>query len=364
MTTLMDASRNFMSRPDDQRFASLTDLHAFTTDQRARSRAKVVSSRKITFAPSEDNRGLVVKGIRSDAVTNNWSFNQMAGLAGVPSKLIKAQVEKGLAPLAADVLNAGYQVIRDIEDVGLLARENGVIEIAAATGPNYGRIWNADITGALLRHFGDNGDWRVPGIFGKALAQVDKSNTTLFASDRDMFVFLADEINRITMPNRRDGKNGALARGFFVKNSEVGGGTCSLSYFLFDYVCCNRIVWGVQGFEEIDIRHTVRAPDRWLEEIAPVLLAYSQSAIMPVEAKLKAAQAVKIGNAEEFLAKRFTPARAKLFMDAHVQDEGRPVETMWDAVTAITAYARGIQHTNERIELEKEGGKLLDLVAS
>ena len=36
-----------------------------------------------------------------------------------------------------------------------------------------------------------------------------------------MFVFLADEENRIELPNRRAGRFGAFARGFFVWNSEV-----------------------------------------------------------------------------------------------------------------------------------------------
>jgi hypothetical protein len=39
----------------------------------------------------------------------------------------------------------------------------------------------------------------VPGEFGNRVT-VTKDNTTLFASDRDMFVFLADEENVILEP--------------------------------------------------------------------------------------------------------------------------------------------------------------------
>ena len=46
---------------------------------------------------------------------------------------------------------------------------------------------------------------------------VTKDNTTLFASGRDMFVFLADEENRIELPDRRAGCSGSFARGFFVE---------------------------------------------------------------------------------------------------------------------------------------------------
>jgi hypothetical protein len=36
-------------------------------------------------------------------------------------------------------------------------------------------------------------------------------------------------------------------------------------------------------------------------------------------------------------------------------------ETLWDAATAVTAYARGVGYQDERIELEREGGRILDL---
>ena len=80
-----------------------------------------------------------------------------------------------------------------------------------------------------------------------------KNNTTIYGSDRDMFVFLADEENRIVVPNRRNGQSGSLAKGFFVWNSEVGSQSIGAAFFLFDYACSNRIVWGAQDFKEIRI---------------------------------------------------------------------------------------------------------------
>ena len=109
---------------------------------------------------------------------------------------------------------------------------NGTLR--AATGPQYGRVWNADVVAMLIDRFGDGvtGDWRVPGEFGRRVT-VDRRNTTLFASDRDMFVFLADEDRRIEVAGRN------LARGFFVWNSEEGGKSLGAGFYLFDYVCAN-----------------------------------------------------------------------------------------------------------------------------
>ncbi len=42
------------------------------------------------------------------------------------------------------------------------------------------------------------------------LDTVTKENTTLYASDRDFFVFLANEKNKIEVPNRRNGRAGSM----------------------------------------------------------------------------------------------------------------------------------------------------------
>jgi hypothetical protein len=41
--------------------------------------------------------------------------------------------------------------------------------------------------------------------------------------------------------------------------------------FYLRAICCNRIVWGVEGFEEITIRHSKYTPERWLDEAYPAL---------------------------------------------------------------------------------------------
>lgn len=366
MATLHTASRQWASRPADERFTSLTDLHAHTLSQRQRSAGKVVSSRGITAigdAADSEHKGLLIEGPNGNRVApTHFSFGQLANLSGAPAGYLR-----GLpAPLAADCINWGLKVSRDVEDVGLLLRrEDEGISLAAATGPRYGRIWNSDITSALVRRFGNgiDGDFTVPGEFGKAV-QVTKANTTLYAGDRDMFVFLADEQNRISLPNRRDGQSGSLARGFFCWNSEVGSSTFGIAMFLFDYVCCNRIVWGAQGYKEIRIRHTAGAPDRLLEEALPVLEAYSHSSATPIEAQLKAAQQQKVDNVEAFLKGRnWSSSLIAKAQAAHEDEEGRPMETLFDVVTGATAAAKRIPFQDDRVAVERAAGKLLDLVA-
>ncbi len=55
---------------------------------------------------------------------------------------------------------------------------------------------------------------------------------------------------------------------------------------------------------------------------------------------------------------------AKAAKSRHLVEEGRPVETVWDAAQAITAIARDIPHQDNRIEIERKAGALLDKVAA
>lgn len=377
MTTLMQANRQWMSRPADQRFVSLTDLQRKVRHDRDNSISSVVSTRKIKVIPhpADPVKAVTIEGSSGLYDPTHWSFGQLASLAGAPAGYLRTLP----APLVADAMNYGLRFNRDAEDVGVLRTKTFVdsldgevdggdavehVELRAATGPRYGRIWNSDIVDALVNRFGDGltGDFRVPGEFGKAVT-VTKENTTIYGSDRDIFVFLADEVNRVEMGNRRDGKGGSLARGFFVWNSEVGSQTMGIGMFLFDYVCCNRIIWGVKEFKETRLRHTASAPERFVEEVAPILTAYSQSSALPIEQTIKAAQEAKIeSDLDVFLKNRFTAAESTAIKAAHMREEGRPIETIWDATTGVTAYAKTIRNQDDRVSLERKGGALLDLV--
>jgi hypothetical protein len=179
-----------------------------------------------------------------------------------------------------------------------------------------------------------------------------------------MFVFLADEDNRIEIPNRRAGKFGSFARGFFVGNSEVGKSSLFAGFFLFDYVCCNRIIWGADQYTEVRIRHTKGAPDRWLEEVTPVFEEYSRGSAKPVVQAITDAREKRLGDElDAFLANRFGKSMVPAIKAIHEVEEGRPIETLWDVTTAATAHARSIKNTDKRFEIERAAGHVLKLAA-
>lgn len=365
MTTLTQASQQWASRPADQRFTSLDELVAFTSHQKEISRGRCLSSRDVQVQPildDETRRGLAVVGPDGAAASpTHWAFGQLASRVGAPAGYLRELP----SDIAADAINYGLFHQRS-EDLGVLIRANGGVELAAVTGPNYGRVWNAQIAQALRDRFGDGltGDFTVPGEFGKAV-EVDRNNTTIYASDRDMFVFLADEKHRIDVPGRRHGRSGEMARGFFVWNSEVGSQALGIETFLFDYVCSNRMVWGATGYEQISFRHTSSAPHRWIEEVAPAIESYAHRSTDSITTAIAAAQAKRIDadKVETFLRARFTKGQAAGIMASHLAEEEKPIESLWDATVGITAYAKGIKHQDERVKLERAAGAVMALAA-
>jgi RNAse (barnase) inhibitor barstar len=58
-----------------------------------------------------------------------------------------------------------------------------------------------------------------------------------------------------------------------------------------------------------------------------------------------------------------TKALVGQVIEMHKREERRPIETLWDAVTGVTAVAREIEWQDERVKLETVGGDLLKLAA-
>jgi hypothetical protein len=161
--------------------ASRRALHESSRDARSVGRAARANSSRVgsklsppLAIPTDDNRGILIEGPSGHAAApSNWAFGQLANLSGAPGAYLRTLP----APLAADCLNYGLRVERDATDTGvLLTRRPGTseLELRAATGPRYGRIWNVDVVRALEDRFGDGvtGDFRVPGEFGRELSQV------------------------------------------------------------------------------------------------------------------------------------------------------------------------------------------------
>ena len=255
--------------------------------------------------------------------------------------------------------------------------DDGRVELRAATGPDYGRIYDHKLVEAVQRIAGNGtGDtrWKVPGVLDWSTGiynprvDITRETTTLYASDRDVFLFLVDDINPIEAGKLPDGSPDLFFRGFYCWNSEVGAKTLGMASFYLRAVCQNRNLWGVEDFEEISIRHSKYAASRFAHEAAPALANFANSSPHPFINGIKAAREKIVARTDEdgteFLRKRgFSRTETAKIIETVLNEEGHPPVSVFDFVQGITAVARAKPHQDARLDMEGRAKKLLDQAA-
>lgn len=141
-----------------------------------------------------------------------------------------------------------------------------------------------------------------------------------------------------------------------------------IASFYLRAVCANRNLWGVENFEEITIRHSKFAAQRFAHEAAPALTTFANSSPAPFIAGIRAARERVVARNDEdrqtFLRRRgFSKAETGRIIETVLSEEGGPPESIFDFVQGITALARGKSHQDARLELEGKAKKLLESAA-
>lgn len=367
-------SSEWFSRPDDERFLSLDALFAAVNARSEQSRTRTVESAAVRVEASRDDPEaltLILPGDGAPVAPTHWSFGQLAALVGAPA----AYLRQLPAALASINLRYGLTSHRP-EQIKTLELVDERMELRAATGPDYGRIHDRELVSAVQRIAGNGiGDtrWKIPGVLDWAThiydptAPVSKESTTLYASDRDVFLFLVDDLNPIEAGKLPDGSPDLFFRGFYCWNSEVGAKTLGLASFYLRAVCQNRNLWGVEDFEEIAIRHSKYAPARFAHEAAPALDRFANSSPAPFLKGVRAARERIIAHTDEdrsdFLRKRgFSKAETGKIIATVLAEEGRPPASVFDFIQGITAFARARPHQDARLDLETRAKRLFDTV--
>jgi hypothetical protein len=366
----------WFSRPDDERYLSLSTLHAAVEDRSALSRTRTVESSAVRVEASREDPerlALLLPGAEEPIVPTHWSFGQLASLVGAPAAYLRDLP----ASLASINLQYGLSTHRAEPLKTLESRDaasgRGRIELRAVTGPDYGRIHDHELVRAVRRIAGDGtGDtrWKVPGVldWGTGIynphVDVSRETTTLYASDRDVFMFLVDDLNPIETGRLPDGSPDLYFRGFYCWNSEVGARTLGIASFYLRAVCQNRNLWGVEDFQEIAIRHSKHAADRFALEAAPALARFADSSPLPFVEGVRAARERIVARSDEeraeFLRKRgFSRGETAAIIDTVLAEEGRPPASVFDFVQGITAAARRKPHQDARLALEGRARALM-----
>jgi hypothetical protein len=364
-------SQQWFSRPDDQRFLSIPDLQAFLARRTVGMKEDVVAAKDLRIAATPgDLRNLFLEAPDGGEplAPTNIAFQQMCGLAGAPYSYMRGKP----AFLTAINLMDDYRSRREL-DQKMYWNENDR-ELRAFTGENYGRILDESLAESVYKIAGNGtGDtcWKVPGVMNwsdstyNPYVDVTKETTTLFASDRDVFMFLVDDTHPIEIGKLKNGDPDLIFRGFFAWNSEVGTRSLGIATFMLRGVCQNRCLWGVEDFNEMTIRHTRFAPERFARDAEPALARYASSDPTKLLAGINAAkQAVAATDDEErvkFLRSLdFSKATSTKIIETVEREEGIKPKSAWDFVQGITALARTNPNQDIRLDMEKVASRVMD----
>lgn len=124
---------------------------------------------------------------------------------------------------------------------------------------------------------------------------------------------------------------------------------------------------GVEGFEEITIRHSKYAGNRFVHEVAPALDSFANSSPQGFIAGVKVARETVVARNDDerqkFLKNHgFSRNDCRRIIETVLREEGHPPENVFDFVQGLTAMARRRENQDGRLNLEQRAKRLFDKV--
>lgn len=381
---LFKANKQWATRPRDERFFTLQEMHDTCKAYAEASREKDVPYSDMQ-AHSEGAEVVLTGKAGIPVKLSNWAFGQLCQKISAPPSYLR-ELPPGIT---SELLNHGLTNTRDAEEKAKLlfhVNADASMLCRSITSDGYARIWNWEITERLLalqdmgwnpakpdkRFDGGNPDLcqMCEGIptdgEGACLycKGTGKAFPSLYASDRDMFAFLRNRDAVIHETGNPDG----LQRGVIVENSEVGASALKLTRFLYREMCGNHIIWGASQVVEFSLRHIGKARDRWSLYDAE-LRKYAEASASEEESIIESAKHTLIaGTKEEVLDKLFgirslmlTKKTLEASYDAVIPAQDGNANTVWGMVQGITRHSQTLPYADERTKLDKTAGKILEM---
>ncbi len=386
---LMQANRQWASRPADERFWSIADAAAAALATERGTYHLTEQYSDVEVIPQGEDLALIIPGNSAPATFSHWSFGQFAKKAGAPAGYL-ADLP---APLAAECLNTGLRKRRN-DDAGLFSLARGAegITLRASLSDEFGAIPNSSVF-TRAQALVDRG-WKVPparpavndprarrATEADVSAYAHRSPLSIkvgdmiapagvYASDRDMFAILTDETRPVHNPAD---PNHPLFRGLMLWNSDVGARSFGLVTFLYDVVCGNHIVWGATEVNEFRTYHRGSdAERRAFARMAEVAMNYAEGSATGIEAAIVGAQQRLIASTldeipELVTSKRqLSPILSKRLVKEAIEiavssDRYGDPRSPWALSQGLTELSQRNGNTNDRTEIDRAAGRILDL---
>ena len=381
---LMRASNQWASRPADERFWTIKDMMEKARADKvlceAVSLEQGIQALRVGQVLQDGN--LLVHNGNNEYRLNNWTFNQLCKAVHAPTDYLANLGEPGLV---SECLNTGLDQLDENDrssGIMLFHKHNALRSI---TSNRYSRIFDIDILERLLPLTETQG-WKAPPAYPTAddprarpATAADLTRSTwlkegdmigpagLYRGDRNMFCFLVNDDARID-----DGSEGGISRGFFVGNSEVGGGSFFYIEFGFRNTCGNHIVWGAQDVREVRLRHVgADTPERAFDMLMCQLTEYADASMEGELSIIKSAKKFIVGRDKDevldflFGKRLMTRKLAEKAVHKCISEEPslNPF-SMWGVVQGLTRVSQEADFADKRNELDNITPKLLKVAVA
>ncbi len=383
------AMNQWATRPADERFWTIQGMVAACLAYRKSSVTSTVRYKDLRVEAVGQDLRLV--GLQDSAALTHYAFGQLAQRVKAPASYLRTLP----ATLAAQNINHGFKGRDATDEAKLLFHRNGGLVLRAALSEKYERIWNHEVGEKLLEMEADG--WRVPparpapvdDLLARPATEADVltrrgggglsvnvgdmiAPAGVYASDRDMFVFLVNEDRAVD-----DGTDSGLARFLMLWNSEVGDKSLGGIGGYYKHVCGNHIVWDAQGVVDFRIRHVGRrARHKAWRQLKMDVRKYADSSANETEARIKLARTFELGAGKEstidavlgFARKRkltsLNADRIGAAYDAAERHEGWygcPPTSVYGIVNGLTEVSQQTRHAETRAKLDRAAGKVMEI---
>jgi len=363
---LMRAHQAWAEYPNDERYLTVEAARDDAREQFLKTKSPIVRVGDLRVQADAETNDLYLVGRKGRTEFTYHGFGQLAQRTGVGR--CAPDMRRMPAPLAKQILDWGIAQHADHDLMAYILPPNGENgQLLAMTGTEYGRIPNWMFLEAFVR-FNEacGGIWDAP-LSGTG---DPKRDATVYYSGSKCKCFLLRCDERATATFEVGSTS--LKRGFMAWNSELGDSSWGITAFTYDRICQNRIIWGAANIREFRGIHRKGTAERFEELAGPILNEYAHQDVAKLADVLAAAQRYVVGKTREdvvaFLeGRKWAPGVIQKSLDlATIGGEnggtGDPT-ILYNVISGATAYARDLERQDQRVDLERSAGALLDLVS-
>lgn len=355
MAELFKGMQEWRTRPADERFSTLKELHAVSLARRQASVESRVQLKDFKFQPV--GKDVVLNHGDVSVLPTHWSFGQMCDYLDLPAWHERKLPAELVAAELAWAMNHSERA--ELMMTWANGEKPGLVR--SFTTPMYGQLWDHQVVEWLLTATENesNGWHRPPAITD------DKYPSGIYGGDRNMFAFMVNDEHRLD-----DGSEKGLGRGFFCWNSEVKQMSFGFQSFLYRYICGNHIVWGAQEVKSLRMIHLGPGfKDRAGAALKEVLDGYLALPMDQDQKVIDAARKFQVAGKVDDIFPLLTskrihfPVKDAKAIVATAVEAGTDPTNLWDLVNAATMFSqKRTSHTDERNEFDRRAARLLDMV--